>query len=95
MFEQVIGIHIEPICVPLLAEMLMRSNEADLIQSLLKSENVTKSFNFTFRYIDYVFSPNNNKFGDFIHALYPEELEIKDTTVNPEWRVLSVLSMRD
>ena len=25
-------------------------------------------------------SLNNNKFGDFVDAIYPEELEIKDTT---------------
>ena len=30
------------------------------------------------RYIDNVFSLNNPSFGDFIHSIYPKELEIKD-----------------
>jgi hypothetical protein len=38
------------------------------------------SFNFTFRYIDNVFSVNNSIFGDFVDHIYPIELEIKDTT---------------
>jgi len=37
-------------------------------------------FNFTFRYIDDVFSLNNCKFGNFVDRIYPTELEIKDTT---------------
>ena len=39
-----------------------------------------KSFKFKFRYIDDVLSFNNSEFGDFVHHIYPTELEIKDTT---------------
>ena len=42
------------------------------------------SFNFSFRYIDDVLSLNNSKFGDFLGRIYPNELEIKDTTNTPK-----------
>ena len=45
-----------------------------------KTRYLAKSFNFTFRYIDDVLSLNNSKFGDYVDFIYPEELEIKDTT---------------
>ena len=52
------------------------------IQGLLKKneKKPVRSFNFTFRYIDDVFSLNNYSFGDFVDRIYPIELEIKDTT---------------
>jgi len=51
------------------------------IQWLLKKneKKLDQSFNFTFRYIDDVFSLNNSRFGDFVDRIYPIELEIKDT----------------
>ena len=54
----------------------------DFIQELLKKnvKKLVRSFNFTFRYIDDVFSPNNSRFGDFVDRIYPIELEIKDIT---------------
>ena len=81
-FQQVIGIPMGTNCAPLLADLFLYSYEADFIQSLLKSDkrHLAKSFNFTFRFIDDEMSLNNNKFGDFVDAIYPEELEIKDTT---------------
>jgi hypothetical protein len=58
------------------------SYEADFIQWLLKKneKKLARSFNFTFRYINYVLSLNNSRFGDFVDRIYPIELEIKDTT---------------
>jgi hypothetical protein len=48
---------------------------------LNKSERkVTRSFNYTFRYIDDVLSLNNSRLGDIVDRIYPIELEIKDTT---------------
>ena len=41
---------------------------------------MAQSFNFTFLYIDDVLSLSNPKFGDYVHLIYPSELEIKDTT---------------
>jgi hypothetical protein len=38
------------------------------------------SFNHTYRYIDDVPSINNHNFHNYVHLIYPDELEIKDTT---------------
>jgi hypothetical protein len=38
------------------------------------------SFNHTFRYIDDVLPINNHNFHNYVHLIYPDELEIKDTT---------------
>ena len=69
-------------CAPLLADLFLYSHEADFIQGLLEKneKKLTRSFNFTFRYIDDVLSLNNSRFGDFVDRIYPIELEIKDTT---------------
>ena len=62
--------------------LLLYSYEAEFIQTLIKSgkRHLAKSFCFTFRYIDDVLSINNPTFGDYINIIYPEELEIRDTT---------------
>ena len=41
--------------------------------------HLAKPFNFTYRYIDDVFSLNNHKFSDYVYDIYPVELEIKET----------------
>lgn len=81
-FQQTIGIPMGTNCAPLLADLFLHSYEADFLQSLLdkKDLRLAQSFNFTFRYIDDVLSLNNSRFGDFLHLIYPKELEIKDTT---------------
>ena len=68
-------------CAPLLADLYLYSYEADFIQGPLKKneKKLARSFNFMFRYIDDVLSLNNSKLGDFIHCIYPTELEIKDS----------------
>jgi hypothetical protein len=43
-------------------------------------KKLTRSFNFTLRYIDDVLSLNNSRFGDSVNRHYPIEIEIKDTT---------------
>ena len=69
-------------CAPLLADLFLYSCEGDFIQGLLKKneKKLARSFNFTFRYIDYVLSLNNFRFADFVYRIYPIEIEIKDTT---------------
>ena len=70
-------------CVPLFGDLFLYSYEADFIQEGLLKKNekkLTRSFNFTFRYIDDVLSLNNSRFGDFVDRIYPIELEIKNTT---------------
>ena len=77
-FQQAVGTS----CALLLADLFLYSYEADFIQGLLKKneKKLTRSFNFTFRYIDDVLSLNNSRFGDFVDRIYPIELEIRDTT---------------
>ena len=94
-------------CTPLLPLLFLYSHEADLIQGLLKKneKKLTRSFNFTFRYIDDVLSLNNSRFGDFVDRINTIELEIKDTTdtdmfvsyldlhleIDSEWRLRTKL----
>jgi hypothetical protein len=59
-----------PLLIDLFLEGLIKKNEKKL----------TRSFNFTFRYIDDVLSLNNSRFGDFVDCIYLIKLEIKDTT---------------
>ena len=81
-FQQTVGIPTGTNYVLLLSDLLLYSHEADFIQGLLKKneKKLVRSFNFTFRYIDDVFSLNNSKLGDFFDLIYLIELEIKDTT---------------
>jgi hypothetical protein len=67
---------------PLLADLFLYSYEAEFVQKLLKDNNkkLAVSFNHTFRYIDDVLSINNHNFHNYVHLIYPNELEIKDTT---------------
>jgi hypothetical protein len=69
-------------CAPLLADWFLYSHEAGFIQGLLKKieKKLTRSFNFTFRYIHDVLSLNDSKFSDFVDHIYPIKLEVKDTT---------------
>ena len=55
---------------------------ADLIQELHTNNenNLSRSCNFTFRYIDDVLSLYNSKFCDFVDRIYPITLEISNTT---------------
>ena len=81
-FQQTVGIPMSPNSAPLLADLLLYLYEADFIQGLLKTneKKLTRSFNFTYRYIDYVLSLNNSRYGELVARIYPIELEIKDTT---------------
>jgi hypothetical protein len=38
------------------------------------------TFNYSYRYIDNVLSLNNSRFGDYLHRIYPNEIEVKNTT---------------
>ena len=81
-FQQTVGMHLGTKCPPLLTDFFLSSYEADFIQVLLKKteQKLTRSSNFTFRYIDDVLSLNNSKFDEFVDRIYPIEPEIKDIT---------------
>jgi hypothetical protein len=58
------------------------SYEAEFIQNLLheKKKSLAVAFNSTFRYINDVLSINKNHSHSYVDSIYPNELEIKDTT---------------
>ena len=66
----------------LAADLFLYSHEADFIQGFLKKneKKLSRSFNFTFRYIDDVLLLPKSRFGDFVDRIYSIELEINDTT---------------
>ena len=59
--QQTVGIPMYTNCAPLLADLFLYSYESDCIQGLLmkNEKRLTRSFNFTFCYIDDVLSLNN------------------------------------
>ena len=65
-----------------MADLFLYSYEAEFVQKLLRDNNkkLAMSFNHTFRYIDDVLSINNHNFHNYVHLIYPDELQIKDTT---------------
>ena len=82
-FQQTTAILMGTNCAPVFADFFLYSDKADFIQELLKKNEkmLTRSFIFTFRYIDDVLSLNNCKLADFIDRIYPTEFEINDTQI--------------
>ena len=78
-FQQKVCIWVQAV-PPLLDALFLYSYEADFIQRLLKKNEKKLTFNFTFRFIHDVLSPNNSKLSDFVDHIYPIELEVKDIT---------------
>ena len=83
-FQQTTGIPMGTNCAPLLADLFLYSYEAEFIQKLIsqKKKYIALSFNHTYRYIDDVLSLSNSKFYYYcnINLIYPQDLEIKNTT---------------
>ena len=82
-FRQVIGIPMGTNSTPLLADLFLHTFEYDFMVKTMK-QDITKAIQFsnTFRYIDDLFSANNVDFGNYINAIYPSELELKDTSTS-------------
>jgi hypothetical protein len=86
-FQQSVGISMDTNCAPLLTNLFfssffLYSYEAEFIQKLLheKKTSLAVAFNLTFRYIDDVLSISNNQFHSHVDLIYPNDMEIKDTT---------------
>jgi hypothetical protein len=79
-FQQSVGIPMGIKCASSLADLFLYSYEAEFVQKLLQDKNkeLTVYFNQTYKYIDYVLSINNYNFYNYVHLLFPRELEIKD-----------------
>jgi hypothetical protein len=69
---------------PLLADLFLHVYETDFFQGLLnnKDRKWDHIFNSSFRYLDDVLSLNNSQFIDYLYRIYPNELQVKDTTDN-------------
>ena len=79
-FQQKVGIPMGTSCAPFLADIFLYSFKTEFIQYLLSTDkNLASRFNFTYRYIDDVFSKNNPEFENYLGQVYPVELEIKET----------------
>ena len=67
----------------MLADLFLHTFEYDFMVKTMK-QDITKAIQFsnTFRYIDDLFSINNVNFGNCISAIYPSELELKDTSTS-------------
>jgi hypothetical protein len=80
-FQQSFGIPIGKNCARLLANLFLYSYGAEFIHKLLHEwKTLVVAFISTFWYIDDVLSINNNQFHLYVDLIYPNELEIKDTT---------------
>jgi hypothetical protein len=65
-------------CAPLLAYLFLCSYEAEFVQKLSYVRDNNKK---TSRVLQpYILSINNHYFLNYVHLIYPDELEIKDTT---------------
>ena len=69
----------ETLSARLLADLFLHTFEHDFMVKTMKQDI---QFSNTFRYIDDLFSINNVNFGNCISAIYPSELELKDTSTS-------------
>ena len=81
-FRQVIGVPMDTNSAPLLADLFLHTFEYDFMVKTMK-QDITKAIQFsdTFRYIDDLFSINNVDFRNYISAIYPSKLQLKDTSI--------------
>jgi len=82
-FRQVIGIPMGSNSAPLLADLFIHTFEYDFMFKTMKADtSKAVEFSTPFRYINDLFSVNNDNFGNSICEIYPSELELKDTTLS-------------
>jgi hypothetical protein len=88
-FQQTIGISMGTNCAPLLADLFLHAYEADFLQGVFKNKDrkLAQNSNSSFHYSDDVLSLNNTRFGDYLHHIYPNELEVKGTTDTQKFAV--------
>ena len=80
-FRQVIGIPMGTNCAPLLANLYLFYYEYNFLMTFQKEKNYHgRFFNLSFRFIDDLLSINNKYFKDHISTIYPNALELKETT---------------
>ena len=82
-FWRVIGVPMGTNSAPLLADVFLHTFEYDFMVKTMK-QDITKAIQFSnnFRYIGDLFTINNVNFRNCISAIYPSELELKDTSAS-------------
>ena len=80
--QQTIDIPMGTNCALLLADLFLYSYEAEFVQSLLQAgkKHLAQQFNFIYRCVDDILSLKNTKFAEYLEFIYPQKLEIKETT---------------
>ena len=76
-YQQIVGIPMATNCAPLIADFLYcyeRSFMSDLHKS--KRHDPIDMFNYTFRYLDNIFTIDNPEFEKYIPDIYPAELQL-------------------
>ena len=95
-FRQTIGIPMGTNCAPLLANLYLFYHEYHFLENLDKKDYRGKCFGLTFRYIDDLLSINNKYFKQCISSIYPNDLELKETTENDsECSYLDIMMFND
>ena len=68
-------------CAPLLVDLFLHAYDADFVEELLEIKaNYPKHLISSFPCIDDVLSLTDSWFCDYLHLIYPNELEINDAT---------------
>ena len=81
-FQQTFGISMGTNCASLLTDLFLHAYKADILQGVLKNKDrkLAQTFNSIFRYIDDVLSLINSRLAHYLHHIYSNELEAKDST---------------
>ena len=76
-YQQIVGIPIGTNCAPLIADSFLYCYEGNLCLKLHKSKrhDLIDMFNYTYRYLDDIFTIDNSEFEKYIPDIYPAELQ--------------------
>ena len=81
-FQQTFGISMGTNCAFVLTDLFLHAYEADILQGVLKNKDrkLAQTFNSIFCYRDDVLSLINSRLAHYLHHIYSNELEVKDST---------------
>ena len=72
-------------CAPLIADLFLFCYERDFMLHLSPDSqlNVIEAFNNTSRYLDDILNMNNDFFDRMVHEIYPKELTLTKSSLEP------------
>ena len=82
--RQVVGIPMGTNCAPLIADLFLYCYESQFMTKLSKDPSklhLIDKFNNTYRYLDDIFSLNNQEFSQYTAEIYPKELTLNKSNV--------------